>query len=480
MELNVANLIAEQAAAAPGRAALVHEGRSWTFGELIARADEVAARLRALLADEFTRTPVPRVGLFCPNGPDYVALALGILRAGACLVPVASELAPPERESQIALTAQHLVIAAGPHPWLPGPGHAEQTAGVDWSWTRLEPHASFPEDRFAALRPAFVRFSSGTTGTSKGVVMGHESLVARVRSANRRLQIGPADRVLWTLPMAHHFAVSIVLYLLAGATTVLAETHLADELLGIGRDSGATVLYGSPFHFQLLASEESGRDWPTLRLAVATAAALREETAHAFQKRYGLPLCQALGIIEAGLPLLNTADPLGRPLSVGRPDDIAVSLRGPDGAEAQSGELFLRGPGMFDAYLLPWQEREAVAPGGWFATGDLARRDSDGFIFLSGRSKSVINVGGMKVFPEEIEAVLNSHPAVRESRVSGEPHERWEMVPVAEIIPRDPAQPPSAAALARHCRGALSAYKVPLRFRCVEELPRTASGKLRR
>lgn len=476
--LNVADLIAARAASDPARPALFHSTGTQTYGELLARADAIAAKLGPLL-----HGPAPRVALLCPNGPDYVALALGILRAGGCLVPLAGELAVPERAAQLALTAPQVMLAAGPDTWLPGPGVAEAIAGTRFSWCALGITAAFPEDRLAALNPAFVRFSSGTTGDSKGVVLGHETLFARARSANRRLEITSADRVLWTLPMAHHFAVSIMLYLLEGAGTVLEDSHLAGDLLTTARAHGATVFYGSPFHLALLAAEDSGRAWPTLRLAVSTAFALPEATAIAFERRYGVWPAQGFGIIEAGLPLLNTDAARAKPLSVGRPDDCALRLRDERGADVppgEIGELWLRGPGMFDAYLAPWCERAAATDGGWFATGDLASQDERGHVFLRGRRKSVINFAGIKFFSEEVEAVLDTHPAVRESRVSGEPHERWGAVAVAEIVARDATEPPSAAALAKHCRERLAAYKVPARFRMVAELPRTASGKLRR
>lgn len=479
MTMNVTDLVAERAANEPERVALLHGGEAWTYRELLSRADAIAARLRELLHGERS----VRVALFCPNGPDYVALALGILRAGACLVPVASELAVPERTAQLALTAPRLMLAAGAHPWLPAAGVAEEIAGVHFSWCAVDAAPAFPEDRFAALNPAFVRFSSGTTGTSKGIVLSHETLLARVRSANRRLKITPQDRVLWTLPMAHHFAVSIMLYLIEGATTVLEDSHLAAEVLTTARATGATVFYGSPFHLALLAAESSGRDWPSLRLAVGTAAAVPAATADAFQKRHDIAPAQGFGIIEAGLPLLNTDAAATKPTSVGRPDDIAVRLRderGADVPQGEIGELWLRGPGIFDVYLAPWCERAQATDDGWFATGDLACQDADGHVFLRGRRKSVINFGGMKFFPEEVEAVLNAHPAVLESRVSGEAHERWGMVAAAEIVPRDAAQPPTGAALGKHCREQLAGYKVPVRFRVVAELPRTASGKLKR
>jgi long-chain acyl-CoA synthetase len=285
---------------------------------------------------------------------------------------------------------------------------------------------------------------------------------------------------LWTLPMAHHFAVSIMLYLIEGATTVLEDSHLAADVLTTARDCAATVFYGSPFHLALLAAEDSGRDWPSLRLAVGTAATLPSATSAKFRERFGVPPAQGLGIIEVGLPLLNTDAAIERPESVGLPDDVKVRLLDDAGNEAAFGELWLRGPGMFDAYLSPWCERATATDDGWFATGDLASRDADGFVFLRGRKKSVINFGGMKFFPEEVETVLNAHPAVKESRVFAEPHERWGAIAVAEIVPSDPANPPKSPALSKHCRTSLASYKVPARFVFVEALPKTASGKVRR
>ena len=121
-----------------------------------------------------------------------------------------------------------------------------------------------------------------------------------------------------------------------------------------------------------------------------------------------------------------------------------------------------------------------TADNGWFATGDLASQDEDGHVFLRGRRKSVINFGGIKFFPEEVEQMRDAHPAVRESRVSGLPHERWGAVAVAEFVAHDVARPPTAAVLGQHCRERLAGYKVPARFRLVAALPRTPSGKLRR
>lgn len=430
--------------------ALICENRQITYGALIDLAEAAARPIAA--------SPAARVGLDCPNGIAHVVLALAIVRAGKVLVPLASELSPRERERVIRETGVGAIVDAS------GEVRAVPVGEL-----------MFDEAKLAALNPAFIRFSSGTTGTSKGIVLSHESLLERVTAANRGLQIGPADRIVWILPMAHHFAVSIMLYLLHGATTIVENSHLAEDVLTAGVTHGGTVLYGAPFHHALLGAETSGRPWPSLRLAVSTAATLPAGTAQAFDQRFGLPLSQGLGIIEVGLPLLNLRRGREKPTAVGQPlPDYAAEVRG------ELGELFLRGPGMLDAYLYPWRLRAEIAEDGWFRTGDLARVDEDGDWHLLGRSHSVINVAGLKCFPEEVEAVLNEMPEVRRARVVGKPNARFGAVPVAEIVPRDPAQPPKISALTAHCRGSLARYKIPVEFRLVESVPLTPSGKVQR
>ncbi len=432
--------------------ALVCAGEEISYGDLIARTDSAASRI--------ARCDAARVALDCPNGAGHVVLALAIVRSGKCLVPIAGELAPPERERVLRETgAGALVDASG--------GIVTLASGQCRT-------GETPVSQLAALNPAFIRFSSGTTGTSKGIVISHETLLARVTAANRGLGIGPADRVVWILPLAHHFAVSIMLYLLHGATTIIENSHLAEDVLGAGIAHGGTVLSGAPFHHALLAAEESGRAWSTLRLAVSTAAALPAATAEAFLARYGLPLTQGLGVIEVGLPLLNLHAAREKPGSIGRPLPDYEARLDSDGA------LLLRGPGMLDAYLQPWRTRAEILEEGWFRTGDLARVDADGDYFLRGRASSVINVAGLKCFPEEIEAVLAQCEGVKLVRVSGRPHPKVGAVPMAEIVPSDPGAPPKISALIGHCRTQLARYKVPVEFRLVESLPLTARGKIKR
>jgi long-chain acyl-CoA synthetase len=484
--MNIVDLIFERHHG-PEMAVISPDG-SLSYAGLHARMLETEHALRS---DAFwpSHAKRPRIGIHAPSGPDYIVLALAILKAGACFIPIPSELTASEQAELIERTSLHAVLRAkNADDWqleavgrssLPQRGkEAEKAESLDSKSSA--PSAPLPlcgpsevPKAFDALNAAFIRFSSGTTARSKGVVISHETLLARITAANEALRIGTADRVLWVLPMAHHFAVSIILYLYHGATTILAPASDPAVMLRLMREHAATVMYGSPYHYTLLASQPEAAAMRSLRLAVSTAFALSQEVADLFHAKTGLHLTQGMGIIEAGLPLLNMEHAATHPTSVGKPTpSFEVKL--------DDGELLLRGPGLFDAYLSPWQPREAVLRDGWFPTGDIAEIDETGSIFLRGRVRSVINVGGMKCFPEEVEAVLTSHPSVKVARVLARPHAALGFVPVAEVIAESGAETSLTGELKKLCQQRLSAYKVPLLFTFVTELPLTASGKVRR
>ena len=441
---------------------------------------EVRGQLLAYPA--FSDPCLPRIGVRFPNGLGYIVLALAVIDAGACFVPIPDELTDPERLKLIRETALHAVLS------FDTPHEGSVTLPFDLGAARLEDcpevDCSFPEDEFESINPAFIRFSSGTTAASKGVVLSHQSLLERITAANEGLEIASGDRVLWTLPMAHHFAVSIVLYLYFGATTVLETSHQPDEVYQAAKKSGTHLLYGSPFHFAQLAQCQIAKPLPELRMAVTTASSLSDGVAKAFKDRFNLPLTQALGIIEVGLPLLNKAHASDTPIALGQVLDSYEWMICSSGNE-RIGELLLRGPGMFDAYLIPWQTREQVTDDGWFATGDLVELldSTDNTLVMRGRCKSVINVGGMKVFPEEIEAVLNEHPAIGRSRVFACHHATLGSYPTGEFVLSDNTDgvtAPSMREIREFCQNRLATYKIPMAMKQVEEIDLTASGKVKR
>lgn len=458
---------------------IISGDRRLTFGEL----EELTGRAAAALGADGRQ----RLGLHCPNGIAHIVWSLAVLKCGGTLVPVAPELSTFERDEQIATTGLDAILCADGRKWHKEAPSSRMLsiddlgeAAILSGWRIKDP--TFDEQALNAINPALIRFSSGTSGKRKGVVLSHRTLYDRVRASNSHLGFGPGDRVIWILPMAHHFAVSIVLYLLHGATTVLEDSHLGTDVYAALARHNGTALYASPFHYALLTSCEDAGPVSSLRCAISTAAPLPRETSESFLSRFGIPLQQALGIIECGLPLLNDLWAAEKPWSVGRPQTgYACSIRDAGGGAVpaeKEGELFLHGPGFVDAYLSPWMPRDEILFDGWFRTGDYAKADKDGAVTLCGRSSSVINVGGMKCFPEEVEAVLNAHPAVRESRVIGMPHPTFGGVPMAEIVPMGEA--PRALELSSWCRARLSSYKCPIKFTFVEAISKTASGKIQR
>ena len=461
--MNLTELLDSTASRWPQKPALIEESAILSYSELLEKVNGFAAQFRTLGVE-----PGCRVGLCYPNSINYVAFTFALWRANAVVVPIPIECTDEELAT-ITKTLQLEAIVS--QKALPG-GTALQAD----CFLKVIPAEEKPDNH--GLNIAFIRFTSGTTSVRKGVVLCHETVCERVLAANKALRIGPEDTVMWCLPMSHHFLITIVLYLSQGAAVVLARHVLARVFLEAVNRWRGTVLYATPFQYSMLARDPSDLGLSSVQLAVSTTCALPQDVAQDFEKRFGFPLVQALGVIELGLVSLNDDDPSRRWDSVGRPiADHQVRIIAPD--EDGCGEVAVKGPGIFDAYAAPWLPREKVLRDGWFHTGDIGRLDADGFLYLVGRKTAVINLAGRKVFAEEIEAVLNRHPAVRESRVYGRVHAHLGEVVEAEVVLNDPKA--SLDSIRELCRNSLASYKIPSRLHVVAGLPRTvATGKIRR
>lgn len=461
--MNLIELLDNAAAQWPDRPAFIEEDKPVSYRQLAEQTHALATTLRKHGIVDGTR-----VGVHFPNSVACVALTFALWKLRAVVVPLAAECTEIERSTIVESIQLRAVISL-----TPAPGATPVAGGC--FLTRLD---AAPAADNHGLDIAFIRFTSGTTSARKGVVLSHKTIRDRVQAANRALGIGPEDTIIWCLPMAHHFLVTIALYLAHGATVVLARHVLAEPYLAAIQRWQGTVLYASPFHFGMLARLTGGGDIPSVRLAISTTCSLTHDIATAFKERFRIPISQALGVIEAGLVCLNREQSCERWDSVGQPvPGFETKILSPD--DSGAGELAIRGPGMFDAYAAPWVPRELVTPDGWFLTGDIARFDGDGYLYLLSRKTAVINLAGRKVFPEEIETVLNRHPAVRESRAYGRPHPHLGEVIEAEIVLEGDAS--TLDSIRAHCRAHLASYKIPSRLHVVTELPRTSvTGKIRR
>lgn len=420
------------------------------------------------------------IGLHCASGAEYIILTYAVWRCGGCVVPIPLELAVPEKEQVCREIALDFVInrATSGMQFLPpstGPGVTVSASSILMPVKKCREHPS----GFQTIDSAFIRFTSGTTGDAKGVVLSHQSICDRIHAANDVLWIGPDDRIVWVLSMAYHFTVSIVSYLHFGAAIVLPPNHFAKAIAVTIRRHEATLLYASPTHYRWLAEHEAV-EFDSLRLAISSSASLDRETGRRFQERFGLPITQALGMIEIGLPCINLDFAAERPEAVGRVLPAYECRMEDAGLGPDVKELWFRGNGFLDAYYHPWRPRHEIMSDGWFHTGDVARVDLDGCLYLCGRTKDVINVMGMKVFPQEVESVLASHPMVHSACVYAQHDARLGEAPCAHVVLKESAVGVTEGDLLRYCGQRLGSFKVPRRILFARTLPRTPSGKLLR
>ena len=476
--MNVYEVLKESAQKWPDYPAVHDEYGSLTFAALYGEAEN----LRQVLQKKGVGKGMG-VGVMARNGRNFISGIFGVLGTGATVMPMSHQLKPAEIDNILKETRLHFILDdySGVNPTANSFEDIVMPVGkFRFVQTGTDLHEVFAAHVQDA---AFVRFTSGTTGKSKGVIVSHRSVIERVDAANKALQLGTGDTVIWVLPMAYHFLVSIVLYIRFGSAIAVCRDFLAQTILSYTNTFHGTLLYASPMHIRLLSNDNSGTGLSTLKHVISTSTGIPIEVCVAFKKRYGIDISQAYGIIEIGLPMINYRKSLEHPDAVGHAlPDYEVEILDDNGKilpPGITGHLAIRGPGMFDAYLSPPQTRASVMKNGWFYTADIAVKTTDGLVKIKGREKSMINVSGNKVFAEEVEAVLDSHPAVKASRIYGVSHPLMGEIIQAEVILKDQVSVETEDLL-HFCRQKLSTYKLPQRIKFVKELPMTGSGKIAR
>ena len=475
--MNVFDTLAQSARQWPDRIAIIDAAGSLDYRTLWREVEALRAQL-----DKLDVREGQGVGIRARNGRAFIIGGLAALGCGAVVMPIHHQIKPDEQADMLAKAPLCVIIDDGSGTAQAGKTVSlENPGGNGLRFTRLD-------NSQAPLAPnikdaAFVRFTSGTTGAAKGVVLTHRDVLERTRAANSGLGLTYEDTILWVLPMAYHFYVSIILYLEAGSTVLVSGDYLAESILDSAAQHKATFLYVTPMHVRMLNSDKSGRSLPpSLKRVMSVSSRLHPQFAVDFLAKYKIPVCQGYGIIEVGLPIMNVAEAAEHPEAIGRPVSSFEAAIVHDGmkptVDGETGQLAVRGPGMFSGYLNPSRLRSEILHDGWFLTGDLAHRDSGGRIVLDGRTSSVIHVAGHKVFPEEVAAVLDSHPAVLRSRVFGRQHPQWGEAIYAEAQLRN-GTPATSDELLTYCRKRLSSQKVPVSVEFVAEISMTSSGKVR-
>lgn len=508
--LNLASLLEDSARNHPERDALVLGTRRITYEEANAEANRVANLLK-----ERGVVRGDKVALCCPNIPEFAIIYYGVLKAGAVVVPLnvmlkedeisyhlqdseasvffcfeGTEELPTGREGRAAFqrtsTAKHLFVVADDPDSPAQPSDAESFAfAIADQPTGFDSVATDPD------HTAVILYTSGTTGRPKGAELTHASTMMNAIASNRLFGSLPATDVhVVALPLFHTFGATVQLHAgfsMAATLVLVRRFNTSDVIHLLGRED-VTFFAGVPTMWWGLLNALSedvdvDRIARNLRIGVSGGASLPKAILEEVEQRLGVRILEGYGLSETS-PVVTFSQPgqNNPPGSIGKPIwGVEVKLVDPDWTEVSEkdavGEIAVKGHNIMKGYHRRPEATAEVMRDGWFRTGDLARRDSDGFYYIVDRSKDLIIRGGYNVYPRELEEVLISHPEVSLVAVVGVPHEsHGEEIKAFVVRQRDSTL--TEQDLISWCKERLANYKYPRLVEFVDSLPMTATGKI--
>jgi long-chain acyl-CoA synthetase len=469
--------------------ALVETSGSWTYGEFAA----VIAQTQEWLTRSGIR-PGDRVMIVGENCRAFAALLFAVAGMDAWAVPVNAQLSEREidgirehsgaRRIVYAGTSSHTVAHAKRDEAVSGPDELGPVT-LGRLYVNVEPETV---DSDTPHRVAALIYTSGTTGKPKGVMLTHRNVLFTAAGAAKIRTLTPQDRLFCVLPLSHVVGLSIILLgtLMSGATVYLAgrfdpmSARVTLDREGITIMLGVPAMFGQFLRYAKMKKTDS-LHFPALRIISCSGAPLDMATKSAVEKLFGLTLHHGYGITECAPNIAQTRVESPRTdTSVGPPlPGVEIKIMGSNGqpvGEREVGEVWIRGPNIMKGYYRAPQETAAVVNReGWFNSRDLGRL-VDGNLFLVGRTKDLIIRSGFNVYPAEVEAVLNSHPAVSQSAVLGRPVSGdEEVVAFVQLMPETSVTPRE---LQEYAAKRLANYKWPSRIVILETMPSTPTGKI--
>jgi acyl-CoA synthetase (AMP-forming)/AMP-acid ligase II len=459
-------------------------GETHTRQQVADRASELAATLSAL--DLARGAPV---GVMLPDGMDVVAALFGVWKAGTVYVPLNPRLGTED------LT--HIIDSVGLAAVITTSASRERFEGP--AVVTVDRPGPTPSPGVTAGRTydedvALIQLTSGTTGRPKPVMLLHDGVLELIDGVLAKLRGGGARPS--ADPMPNLIPVSLSLWAgiynvlfaaRAGAPVVLMDGFDVHQFAALVDQFQIRSTVLPPAAMTMLADAEDITDLSPLRFVRSITAPLSPLQARRFRDRFGIAVLNSYGQTEIGGEIVgwNAADSRAfgdeKIGSVGRPH-VGVEVRardeqGADVATGEPGELIVRTPALSGGYADGSDLADRLTPDGFFRTGDIGRVDADGFVWIEGRLSDMVNRGGLKVFPGEVEEVLRLLASIDDAAVVGLPDQRLGEVPVAVVVSSSGEQPMDAD-VATHCRAHLAAYKVPVSFHWVDALPRNEVGKV--
>jgi fatty-acyl-CoA synthase len=490
MIADLPDLTAKRAALNPGKVALEEAptARALTYAQLDARAGKAAALMAAhgIGAGD-------RVAVLTRNRIEFFELLFGCAKLGAILVPLNWRMPPAELDGLIADADPSLLVHGAGEAAAAGALAAPPPAiDFDRDYERLL--AAAPERRWRGRWPAdsvwYLLYTSGTTGRPKGVIYTFGMALANYVNIGGAIRLASTDTTAGFLPIFHTAGINLhaLPALIAGGRVVVIDGFDAATLVGLLEQRRLDTVFAVPTVYQGLLEHPRFAAAPLghVRHWGCGGAPMPDALALAYRE-LGVRVCNGMGMTETGPTafLVDPADAWDRIGSVGKPQLLcSARIVGPDGRTVPDGgvgELQFAGPGVTPGY---WRNQEASRAAfthdGWLISGDLARRDREGFFYIAGRRKEMFISGGENVYPAEVENVLSAHPAVIDAAVLAEQDPKWGEVGRAFVQLAPDGSRPAEAELQAFCRARLAPYKVPRRFEFVAEFPRTSAGKIQK
>jgi long-chain acyl-CoA synthetase len=496
--LTISAAFIRAAARVPDRVAVRSGDREVTYAQLDRDSRQLAS---ALLSTGSCRAG-DRVGLLLGNTAEFLVAVLSVARAGLVAVPIPTE-APGRDLVQFVDDSQmrRLLVSDAAAERLGDELEQLSAAGLAINARAVSVAGAKSVEQLIAGMPAgaidlaredapfFFGYTSGTTGRPKAAVVTHRArtLLALAHAAEYGCYV-PGEVHLITTPMYHGAGLSRALApLLTGAAIELHERFDRERLLDAFAGDSVTATFMVPTMFAAvfdLPDAALERQRGAIRTILSNASALPEHLKHRILAQWpGVRLFEIYGSTEAGtVTSLRPEDQLRKQRCVGLPLPLTdVRLLDDDGAEVadgDTGQLFSASPYLFSGYHNNNAATDAVTRDGYVTSGDLARRDDEGFVYIVGRVSDVIISGGVNVYPREVEELLAEHPAVREAAVFSVPDVRWGEAVHAVVVPDRRVPIPRVEQLLEHCRRGLAPEKIPKQFSFRESLPRTGTGKV--
>ncbi|WP_406180239.1 acyl-CoA synthetase [Streptomyces canus] len=478
---------ARRARKTPHRTALIHGDTTFTYTDLHTRVTRLAHALRARGIRRGDR-----VAYLGPNHPSYLETLFAAGSLGAVFVPLNTRLAGPEIGYQLSDSGARALVYGPSHAGLVAglPGSTDVRTyvevGAEYEQLLAESAAEPIDEPVTADDTCIIMYTSGTTGRPKGAMLTHGNLTWNAINVLVDTDLIADERALVSAPLFHTAGLNMLTLpvLLKGGTCVLVEAFEPNATFDLIEQHRITFMFGVPTMFEQVARHPrwADADLSSLRILTCGGSPVSTPLIAAYQKR-GLTFLQGYGMTEAspGTLFLDAEHAIGKAGSAGVPHFFSdVRVVRPDLAPVdvgETGEVVLRGPHVMPGYWGLPEETAASFADGWFRSGDAARVDEDGYVFIVDRIKDMIISGGENIYPAEIEDLLLGHPDIAECAVIGVPDDKWGEVPRAVVVPREGSTPDPDEVLAS-LAGRLAKYKIPKSVVIADGLPRTASGKL--